>query len=258
MKKITLAKKIYTNKKNAFWRIKEFITREFEGLDVTISSLTFTEEGYISLILEGEDEEIAYNFLVKVYGKVENLDKLQSGDIVKGYIVSSGEVGFGLFVDIGVKEPYKVDALVPLFALRNQLMDGNKVSVRKIIQGYGLVDNFPIEICIEEVSIGLKKIEAKLAEEQVTLFNRWKTESLDRLIVLGAFEEEIERALRESNHRTDIINIEQLGLTEYALTCKFNTNAKGLIPAIGRRLPKAKLEIFSPRRIRELQKQCAK
>ena len=86
---------------------------------------------------------------------------------------------------------------------------------------------------------------------QVETFDKWKEEGLDKLLILGAFEEEIESALRRSKHDKDIISIENLGWMENIITCKFNTNAKGLIPAIGKILPKARFEIFSPSFIRK-------
>jgi hypothetical protein len=238
--------KLYTKKKDNFILLRGSIEKQLRDLDVNISSIILDDNGFINVNLEGEDELAAYNYLASLYGKNIELGELKEGDIVKGYVCSSGKVGFGLFVDIGIKEPYNVDALLPLFALREQLAEGKTLPVRKIIKMFGLIDNFPIEIIMQKVSIGTKKAEAKLSEKQIETFETWREEGLDKLLILGAFEEEIERALKRSNHSKDIISLESLGWMENIITCKFNTNAKGLIPAIGRILPKAKFEIFSP------------
>lgn len=258
LQQLRLLTKIYSRKKEAFFRLKREIQQAVSDLDVTITSIIYDDSGFINLRLEGEEEIVASNYLSTLFGRSYGLDELKEEEIIKGYICSSGKVGFGLFVDIGIKEPYATDALIPLFNLRDQLMDGLTVSTRKIIDLYGLVDNFPIEITIEKVSIGLKRIEAKLSEDQIILFNRWLDENLEKLYILGAFEEEIEEALYQTRHQRDVIEIVKLGWMEYALTCKFNTTAKGLIPELGKRLENARLEIFQPTKIKRFIKERLK
>ncbi len=244
--KIKLLTKIRGKKQTIFQLFRDEINEALQNLDVTMKSLSFDDDGFVTVELEGEDEIVATNYLAKLFGQSITLDKIKTGDIIKGYICSSGQVGFGLFVDIGIKHPYAVDALIPLYTLRDQLATGLKVPVRKIIDDYALINSIPLEIIIEKVNIGVKKIEAKLSPEQLEKFEKWRDEGLERLIVLGAFEDEITEALEKTYHDKDIISIEKLGWMEFILTCKFNTTAKGLIPHLGRALPKAKFEIFSP------------
>lgn len=250
-----LMTKVYTKKSETFSLLKRNIENDVKDLDVKITSIVFGDDGFVSLILEGEDELAAYNYLGSLYGKNTDLGELKDGETIKGYICSSGKIGFGIFVDIGIKEPYSVDALLPLFSLREQLVDGKVVSVRKIIKMYGLIDNFPIEITMQKVSIGLKKVEAQLSQNQVETFEKWKEEGLDKLLIFGAYKEEIVSALARTNHSKDIISIENLGWMENVITCKFNTNAKGLIPSLGKILHKARFEIFSPSFIRKTLKE---
>ena len=250
-----LMTKVYTKKTETFSLLKRNIENDVKDLDVKITSIVFGDDGFISLTLEGEDELAAYNYLGSLYGKNTNLGELKEGDTVKGYICSSGKVGFGVFVDIGIKEPYSVDALLPLFSLRKQLVDGKSIPVRKIIKMFGLIDNFPIEITMEKVSIGLKKIEARFSDKQVEMLEEWKEEGLDKLLIFGAYKDEIISALTKTNHSKDIISIDNLGWMENVITCKFNTNAKGLIPSIGKILYKARFEIFSPSFIRKTLKE---
>ncbi len=253
--KVSLATKIHTKKRESFRLFDKEVRDAIKDLDVSISAVIFEEAGYVTISLKGDDEIAAANYLTSLYGKRANLGELKEGDIVKGYICSSGKVGFGIFVDIGIKEPYAVDALLPMYALREQLTENKKVPVRKIIDSFGLVNNIPLELTIVKASIGLKKIEAKLSQNQLELFERWMEESLDRLYIVGAFENEIENALTSTNHEKDIISIEKLGWMENIISCKFNTSAKGLIPILGRVLPKAKFEIFSPSRIKKVLKE---
>ncbi len=252
--KLKLLTKLYSRKQENFRKLKQELISNTSDLDVSISSIIFDEHGFITVELSGDDEIAATNYLSHIYGKVLDLGDIKKGDIIKGYVCSSGKVGFGIFVDIGIKEPYMTDALIPLYNIREQLFQGQKIPVKQAIKLYSLVDNFPIEIQINEVSIGLKKIEAKFSENQLTIFQQWVEEGLDRLIIIGALEKEINDALERSKHFDDIIVIEKLGWMEFSLTCKFNTSAKGLIPEIGRLLPKARFEIFSPGAIKKATK----
>ncbi|MFW9923472.1 MAG: DUF2110 family protein [Candidatus Thorarchaeota archaeon] len=247
--------KIYSDKTNTFQIIKEEIIDAVKDLNVTLNSIILDESDFITVTLSGEDEIAAANYLKSLYGESKNLEEISVGDTLTGYICSSGKVGFGLFVDIGIKEPYVLDALIPLFTLRKQLMNDKIVPARKIIGLFGLIDNLPVEITIEEKSIGLKKVEARFSDEQIARFDKWIDEGLDKLIVLGAFDDTINEVLETSEHEKDIIEIETIGWRENVLTCKFNTSAKGLIPIIGRLLPKVRLEIFSPSRIKKERKE---
>ena len=246
MKKIRLLTKIYANKTEIFRKLKNAINAEFRDLTVNIDSITFDDSGFVSLIISGEDEVVAYNYLKSIYGESKQFADLKEGDTQLGYVCSSGKVGFGLFVDIGIKEPYETDALIPLFNLRKQLCEDKKISTRKILDMFGFVNNLPLEITIEKTSIGLKKIDARLSDKQVETFNEWLEEGLDKLYIIGAFEGEINDVLYQTKHDKDIIKIEKMGWMEHIITCKFNTSAKGLIPIIGKLIPRAKLEIFSP------------
>lgn len=258
MIKIKLLTKIRGKKQETFQLFRDDILAAIKDLDVNMKSISFDEFGFVTLELEGEDEVVASNYLAKLFGQSAALDKVKNGDILKGYICSSGQVGFGLFVDIGIKHPYAVDALVPLFALREQLTSGLKLPVRKIIEDFALIDTLPIEIIIEKVNIGMKKVEAKLSQDQIAIYEKWRDEGLEKLIIVGAFESEINAALEKTNHDKDIISIEKLGWMEFVLSCKFNTSAKGLIPHIGRILPKARFEIFSPSNIKKSIKEFQK
>jgi len=255
MQKLLLLTKVPSTDLGRVQRFQKELERRLQDLTVTIKRMEIYDDGFIDLTLEGEDEVAAKNYLAQLYGRAIPLDELKAGDTLKGFICSSGKVGFGLFVDIGIKKPYAVDALVPLFVLREQLAEGKKISVRRIIELFGLVDHLPLEITIEKVSIALKKIEAKLSERQVAQFQKWQEEGLEKLFILGEPQARIKKALEQTKHEKDIIEIEQLGWAEYALTCKFNTTARGLIPEIGRALPKAKFEIFSPAKIRRALKE---
>ncbi len=249
MKKLKLLTKIYSSKKQVFSHIQREIDEQIKDLNVTITSIVLDDEGFVTIALEGDDEIAASNYIASLFGESKKLGEVKEGDIVKGYICSSGKVGFGIFVDIGIKHPYQIDVLIPLFILRKQLVDDKKIPVRKLIDLFGLIDNFPVEVILEKVSIGTKKIEGRLSDKQAETYQRWVEDGLEKLFILGTSKETVQDVLKDTKHAHDIIDIETVGWMENVLTCKFNTNAKGLIPRIGRILPRAKFEIFSPAKI---------
>lgn len=249
MKKLKLMTKVYSSKKRVYSHIQSEIEEQIKDLNVTITSTILDDDGYITIALEGEDEIAASNYIASLFGESKKFGELKEGDIIKGYICSSGKIGFGIFVDIGIKNPYQIDVLIPLFILRKQLVDDKKIPVRKLIDLFGLIDNFPLEVLLEKVSIGTKKIEGRLSDKQAETFQRWVEDGLEKLFILGTSKETVQEVLKDTKHSKDIIEIETVGWMENVLTCKFNTNAKGLIPRIGKILPRAKFEIFSPAQI---------
>ena len=254
MRKLKLLTKIYSSRKMAYGHIQKEIEEQIEDLNVTIKSTILDDNGFITLALEGEDEIAAANYIASIFGECKELEELKEGDTLKGYITSSGKVGFGIFVDIGIKSPYQVDVLIPMFTLRKQLAEERKLPVRKIIELFGLIDNVPLEITLEKVSIGTKKIEGRLSDEQVATFLKWVDDGLEKLLILGTSRDTVQEVLEDTRHSHDVIDIETIGWMENILTCKFNTSAKGLIPRIGRLIPRAKFEIVSPAQITKAMK----
>jgi len=83
------------------------------------------------------------------------------------------------------------------------------------------------------------------------MFRKWIAKRLDKLLVYGATRSQIEKAVRISGHTRDVINVERLGFLENAITCKWGTSARGLIPELGPHLPRASFSVFYPRLIRK-------
>jgi hypothetical protein len=74
---------------------------------------------------------------------------------------------------------------------------------------------------------------------------------LDRLIILGASQGEIETVLERTRLNRDIIGIEELGMFEHALTCKLGTDAAGLVSRVGRYMRNSRFIVFNPKRLFE-------
>lgn len=217
------------------------------GLEAGIRILGLVERGWVKVEVQGEDEAVAINQLHRRFGLTpSSLEALKLPCIVNGYAIDVGKVGYGIYVDVGLSSPNVVDALVPLHTLRAQLVDGSKVSVRRIAEAYGLIDNLPLSLRLTRVDIVGRRVEAELSDAQVALFEGWVRDGLERVIALGVPLEDAEEALRMSGLRRDVVGIESLGLFEHSFLCKPGTQAPGIIGGLGRYLPRIPLCVFSP------------
>lgn len=246
MPTVTLSSKIYNN--NQLKTVEEHLKSSLKGLKVKIENVQASARYWIQVTLSGEDEKAALSYLENTVGlcptNTRNLTKFL---VIKGYITSLGKKEDRLQIDIG---PKIVDAAIPLQHLQVQLTDGRKIALKKIVELYGFCENMPLAAKI--IRANGNYLEAMLAENQLKQYKRWIKSLLDRLIVLGASQQEIRTALKDARCQNDAVGIEQLGLFEHAIICKLGTDAVGLVPKVGRKLPNAILSVFSPKKILEL------
>jgi len=229
--------------------VKTSISSFITGLDAKIVSLRTDSAGRLSVSLEGEDEEFAANALAKQWGIAPKLQDLSPGVVSRGWLVDIGKVGFGLYVDIGICVPQAIDALVPLYHVREQFEMHDK-SVRAIASKLVLVNDLPVEIRVTKVDAGKPTIEAQFTEFFLKRITSWTSDDHERLIVLGVTKEMLEHALSKTRHLEDIFAVEQLGPFEYSLMCKRSTHASGIVAAIGPRLRGVPIHLFVPNNIR--------
>lgn len=242
MTTVALSSKIYNEDQLTY--VEDYLKTLFKGLMVHIEGLETTVDNRIQVTFHGEDEKAALSLLERKIGLsstyFENLRKFST---VKGYLtkLDADEIT----VDIGVISPKTLEAIIPLQRLQAQLADGRKIAMQKIAELYGLTENMPFTAKI--TSLGEENIEVELAEAQLATYRRWIKSLFDRLIVLGASQQEIRTALKKARCQSDVITTESMGLFEHAVVCKLGTDAVGLIPKIGKHLPNAKLEVFKPK-----------
>jgi len=90
-----------------------------------------------------------------------------------------------------------------------------------------------------------------LTPEQVEKLRLWRDSLLDRLIVLRLSRDEVERVVERTRLERDVIGVEELGMFEFALTCKLGTDAAGLISRVGRYMRNGRFVVFNGRKIRD-------
>lgn len=245
MEKITLVPKVYGQYRN---RLLNEIQSEIEDmiseLDLTSMTLDVDKKDHVFVSAKGTDAEFVVNLLAQEYGKAPEIHEVIPETTHSGQLIDVGKVGYGVYTDIGLSD-LKIDALIPLHRLREQL-GMTKSSVRKIASKAVLVDHLPVEIRITEVSLEKEQIGAELSEGFLDRFKKWVTDDHERLLVFGANQRMIESTLAKTRHADDIFNIERLGHFEFALQCKRNTRASGILAAIGPKMRGVPMHLFIP------------
>ncbi|MEM2911702.1 MAG: DUF2110 family protein [Candidatus Bathyarchaeia archaeon] len=248
MPTVTLLLKIYDNQQLKL--VENQLISTLKGLKVKIENVEAASRGWVQVNFLGEDEKAALSYLEEEIGlcpvRIENLKKFLT---TKGYIMGLGESKNELHLDIGITSQKIMNATIPLQHLQAQLADGRKIALKKLIELFGFCESLPLKVKITRINEN--HIEATIAETQLKIYKKWIKSLLDRLIILGASQKEINMALKNSRCQNDIVEIEQLGLFEHAVACKLGTDAVGLIPKIGRNLPNAILSVFNPKTILE-------
>jgi hypothetical protein len=248
MPTVTLAAKSYNG--SQLRKIRENLNTLLEGLKVEIQTCKRNEKGWTQIDITGEDTNIALRYLDQKIGTCPTtLDSISEFSTAKGYLTNPKRSKTALGIDIGITTPQNVTVTVSLQSLQAQLCDGKKLPLEKIAEIYALCENLPITVKVSNVDKAAKHVEAELTEKQQELYRNWTDMLLDRLIIVQASADNIKLALKHGGLTRDVVDIEPLGFFEHAVICKLGTDARGLIPRIGRNLKEAAFAVFSPRRI---------
>lgn len=252
MKSITLLQKAYGAYRG---RLLETIRSEVSDmvaeLDAQIVSIGTDKKNRIIVKINGEDEEFVTNALAKEYGRSLKSDSLVPNKAYPGQLIDVGKVGYGLYSDLGVTDSNRMDALIPLHRLREQLNISSPL--RTISDAFVLVDYLPVVVNITNIDLYNERVEAELDQSTLTRISNWIKDDHERLLVFGANQSQIEGSLKKANHREDIYEIEQLGKFEFSLRCKRSTHASGILAAIGPRLKGVPMHLFIPKELKAKQ-----
>ena len=217
------------------------LSREAQGLRVDWEIAA--PQQWLQVRARGEDAETFLNLLKEKFGEAPVLrSKVERWDVRRGFITGSGRVGFGVYVDIGILQPTRKDALYPLHRMRAQLSDGALKSSREILQENGLLDYFPVDVIVTQLQG--ENVTVELADKSRDLFIWWRKLLFDRVIAAGIDRDYAEKTVKSANLGLDVIKIETLSLLVQCLVCKFDTDAPGVIAKIGNRLKGVELTSF--------------
>ncbi len=227
--------------KNGSRLLRRALENEARGLHVDWQF--YSNYGWLEVAAKGEDSEAFINLLERKFGHApREISRVQRWDVLKGFVTASGKVGFGVYVDLGVSEPVRKDALYPLHRMRAQLVDGIAKSCREIVEENALVDYFPLKVLVTEIDG--EKLSVELSDETRELLLYWRKLPFDRVLAIGVGKEQVERAIRSARLHYDVIKVEPLSLGVQCLLCKIGTDAPGIIAKIGGLLGGARLASF--------------
>ena len=221
--------------------IRRVLAKDVEGLKVDGSFSA--RHGWLEVQAKGEDAEAFVNLLKEKFDEAPvQSSRVERWDVFKGFVTGSGTVGFGVYVDLGIFDPVRKDALYPLHRMRAQLEDGVGKPCREILGEHSLVDFFPLRVVVSEIDGG--KLGVELADGARDTLLSWKRLPFDRVIAVGAEKQQVENAVKSEDLQYDVIRIESLSLLVQCLVCKVDTDAPGIIAKIGGRLRGAGLSSY--------------
>ena len=166
-------------------------------------------------------------------------------------MIEVGKVGFGIFVDCAILNP-KIDVLINLHTLRNQLCNGKERSLKEIIDAYDFIDHFPVYIKINYKDEVNNKLQGELANESLSLFQKVLQENIEGLFLSGDTKGQFKKALIKKGHLRDIISVIRYGFLENLVLLKQGSNAPGIITRIGNQFRNCKFSALRPERIKEI------
>ena len=248
MKITLLQKKGSVEEKDFHNQLNTAIHKLIGTLSATATFSSFTNQGWTTISVDGEDAEVVTELLSRTFG-VASIDasKTERYENYRGVVKNVSTSG--ITVDIGIERPKTTFVNVKLSTLQAQLADGQKISSRRIAEYYCISIETPISIRVTLISPS--EIEGWLSDSQISQFSRWISTGLERIQVFNCLPTQLDFAIRKAQLERDIVASEQLSLTVQSILCKFGTNAIGLIPRIGSILRKSELKPFIPRRIQE-------
>ena len=240
----TLSEKVYgPNMDRALISLKFSLERAFEGLEVSVVDVHADGEGWVSVSLDGEDVEVAVEYVTRLYGKVLRRGEASRLSEVRGRLSKISPEG--LTVDVG---PGGLKAFVPWEWLRIQLSP-NAETVQDAAETFCMVENIPVYVKILDPTV--EPMEAKLSERQVRLYASWTKSGLDRVVVTSTTRSRLKKALKASGLIRNVVGIEQLGVLEHAVPCKLASDPMRVAETIVKRIPESTVALFDPEKARE-------
>ena len=257
-KKLVLYDKIYNitserKRKDFIIRYSKYLREHFKGFSKTkikINKLRDYDKRF-EIFINGPEEIFVFNLLKKEIGSINEFKEIQVGKVYKGTMIDVGKVGFGIFIDCAIMNP-KVDVLINLHSLRNQLCRDKEKSLKEIINAYEFVEHFPVYVKIIEIDSINNKIQGELDDKTLKLFKKILDENIEGLFMSGETKGQFKKALLRNGNLRDIISLKRYGYLEHIVLLKEGSNAPGIIPKIGKDLRNCKLSAIRPAKIKAL------
>lgn len=227
---------------------KETLSEELHGLEYKLIDAKYKSDELFTFDLDVQSEDqttYIKNKILSRFGQEYAPYKSEPGLIVQTRMLNPDQVGFGVFCRTNAA----TDVLLPLYELRS-LVGSSKVSSRKIVEAFGFVENFPLELVVDTLEKGKTKM--IFSDTQHQLFQSWFEENVDRLIISMTYSSDVKAIVRKLSVTQYIDRIYDLDPLTTIIVCNKGTRGTGLLPIIGKLLHSVPIGIFSPSKIRKL------
>ena len=240
-------------KEDVYLRYLKYLNERVKGFSNTTIQIKKLRDfdSRFEVLISGPEEVFMLNILKKEIGSVKEFKDIAEGAIYKGNLTEVGKVGFGLFVDCAIMNP-KVEVLINLHTLREQLCRGKEKSLSQIINAYDFIDHFPVHVKILKIDRDNLKAQGELAPDSLNLFKKILDENLEALLLSGETKGQFKKVIARKGHFRDIITVKRFGFLENMVLLKTDSNAPGIISEIGKELENCKFSALRPQRIRTL------
>lgn len=230
--------------------IRKKLNELTESFDIIVNNGYYqnSEKYIVELGVETQDY---WNYvekeISKYFGKYINLEEIEIGQSYLGRVVTPDKLGFGIFIDIGLRGVKgNRDALLPLYNIR-ALVDDEKISNREFVKKYGLIDGLPIQVKVNKLDMKDKlKIEVELDKQYIDMIYDWKKDGRERLIITKTFKRDVIDSIKNNNLSKYVDDILSLDPLTSVIICDKKTRGSGILAKIGKDLKNKPIGIFHP------------
>ena len=206
-------------------RYKKYVREMVKGFQST--KIQFNKlrkyDNRIEISIQGPEEVFIKNLLMKEVGVVHDFKDIEKDTRLKGNLVDVGKVGFGLYVDCAILNP-KVDVLLSLNTLREQLCKGKERSTPEIIKAYDFINDFPLNVKVVSIDREKGNLKGLLEANSLSLIDKLIEENLEAVFLSGETKAQLKKVLEKTDHLRDIISIKKYGFLENIVILKESTH----------------------------------
>ncbi len=201
------------------------IAQVAKGLRINFKIPDDRDTDLVNVEFDGEDSAVFTRLLDDRFGIAPlAITNIHANRPYRGVVTDSGKVGFGLYLDIGLRDPRKTDALLSLNTLRGQTADGEKKSIKELIKKYCLHDYVPLHVRVINVDRDNERIWVELLDHQIERLRHYVSSPLKRMILTAASRPDMNRIVKESGIAHTIASITLMSLAAYEITWKLGTD----------------------------------
>jgi len=225
---------------------EKMILSKTKELAIEVKKVT-EEDGFIKLIVEGEDLTIFLNIIKNDFGLApRHINELKVNPVFKAFISNIQEDK--LYLDAGIIQPSPFKVYISIETLWSQLTYGKKEGLKNILTQYCLFKDLPVEVIV--ASINKDEVEVAFSDKQLHFFGELQTLPFERIIIADALINEVRKAVKLAKAKKYIIEVKSLSLLTHLLTCKLAISSKDLAFKLQKHLPTARILSFIPKNVK--------